>query len=98
MTTWKPSADWKPNMKRPVADLEVRCLTNDAGHVWMHYFDPLPPAVRRRLAESRFNICPACMHLEACKLASQRNQPTVSTYFAVIEAIEQKLLEDILCR
>jgi hypothetical protein len=67
---------------------QVKCLTADAGHVWMHYFDPLPPAVRRRLAESAFNICPACMDIGAHKVAAR---PTVATYFAVIAAIERKL-------
>jgi hypothetical protein len=30
-----------------------------------NYFDRLPAAVRKRLATSRFNICPACMDEEA---------------------------------
>jgi hypothetical protein len=83
-------AGWAPTMEQR-ADLDgrqVKCLTADAGHVWMHYFDPLPPVVRRRLAESCFNICPACMDIEAHKTASR---PTVETYFSVIEEIERKL-------
>jgi hypothetical protein len=80
---------WRPDMERPAGDLEVHCLTNDAGHVWMHRFDPLPPAVRRRLAESAFNICPACMDIEAHAVAGRK--PTVATYFRVIEEIERKL-------
>jgi hypothetical protein len=75
------------------ADLEgrqVKCLTADAGHVWMHCFDPLPPVVRRRLAESCFNICPACMDIEAHKTAQH---PTIETYFAVIDSIERKLAQ-----
>jgi hypothetical protein len=83
-------ADWAPTMEQR-ADLEgrqVKCLTADAGHVWMHCFDPLPPVVRRRLAESCFNICPACMVIHAHKVASR---PTVETYFTVIEEIERKL-------
>jgi hypothetical protein len=55
----------------------------DAG-----YFDRLPPAVRRRLAESPFNICAACMVIDAHKVAAR---PTVATYFNVIAAIEKKL-------
>jgi hypothetical protein len=79
------------------ADLEgrqVKCLIASEGHLWMRdYFDRFPSAVRRRLAESAFNICPACLDEEACVAASRRNEirPTVAMYFIVIEAIERKL-------
>jgi hypothetical protein len=98
----KMRADWAPNMKRPAADLEVRCLTNDEGHVWMHYYDRLPLAVRHRLAESRFNICAACLTIEAeaHTAASKRGQrkPTVAVYLEVIEAIERKLMREEKCQ
>ena len=76
-------------MRRPDGDLEVRCLTNDAGHVWIRYYDRLPPAVRRRLAESPFNICAACLEGEA----QQRGEgkPSVATYLATIRDVERKL-------
>jgi hypothetical protein len=47
----------------------------------------------RRLAESAFNICPACMDEEAHAAARQRKEtkPSVGTYFRAIEAIERKL-------
>jgi hypothetical protein len=79
------------------ADLEgrqVKCLIASEGHLWIRgYFDRLPFRVRRRLAESAFNICPACMDEEAHTAASQRKEtkPSVGTYFLVIEAIERKL-------
>jgi hypothetical protein len=75
---------------------QVKCLTADAGHVWMPSFDRLPAAVRRRLAESEFNICPACMDIEARRVACAGNEcrPSIDTYFAVIEAIEQMLTEE----
>ena len=88
--------DWTPTMEQR-ADLQgrqVKCLIASEGHLWMrHYFDRFPPAVRRRLAESDFNICPACMDEETRTAASQRKEtkPTVGTYFAAIEAIERKL-------
>jgi hypothetical protein len=76
------------------ADLEgrqVKCLIASEGHFWMKsYFDHLPSAVRRRLANSRFNICPACMDEEAHRI---ERKPSLTTYLAVIEAIERKLGE-----
>jgi hypothetical protein len=73
--------DWTPNMEQR-ADLEgrqVKCLIASEGHLWMRaFFDGLPPAVRRRLADSPFNICPACMVAEARRVTAR---PTVATYF-----------------
>jgi hypothetical protein len=73
---------------RSLEGRQVKCLTADEGHVWMPSYDRLPPAVRRRLAQSPFNICAACMAIEARRAASK---PTVEVYFAVIEAIERRL-------
>ena len=67
---------------------QVKCLTADEGHVWMPDFDTLPPAVRRRLAESPFNLCAACVDIEAHRVA---RRPNLNTYVTVIEAIEEKL-------
>jgi hypothetical protein len=95
-TMVKRKADWAPTMEQR-ADLEarqVKCLIASQGHLWMQgYFDRLPSVVRHRLAESAFNICPACMEKEAHAAARQRkeNKPSVGTYFRVIEAIERKL-------
>jgi hypothetical protein len=83
--------DWTPNMEQR-AGLEgrqVKCLIASEGHLWMRgYFDRLPSAVRRRLAESSFNICPACMDIEAHRIT---RKPSVATYFNLIARIEQKL-------
>jgi hypothetical protein len=74
------------------ADLEgrqVKCLIASEGHLWMRgYFDRFPAAVRQRLAESAFNICPACLDGEARRV---ERKPSMATYLAVIEAIEQEL-------
>ena len=91
----KVRVDWSPTMERR-ADLDgrqVKCLTADAGHVWIHYYDKLPAVVRRCLADSAHNICPACMWGEAERVAAAQGlkRPTISIYFAVIKAIEQKL-------
>jgi hypothetical protein len=73
---------------------QVKCLIASEGHLWMRgYFDCLPPVIRHRLAESRFNICPACINEDAHRKASQRNEsrPSISTYLTVIDLIERKL-------
>lgn len=89
---------WAPGMERRVADdkgRQVKCLTADAGHMWMPSYDELPPAVRLRLANSRFNICAACMGIEAGRVAKARRlrRPTLAIYFDVIAAIERELLK-----
>jgi hypothetical protein len=66
---------------------QVRCTTFDEGSVWLHGLDKLPFPVRRRLANSRFNICPTCVDMD-----TRRNgAPTIKLYFTVIEAIERVL-------
>jgi hypothetical protein len=40
---------------------QVVCLTGDAGHEWIHCYDSLPPTVRRRLRNSPYDICAACL-------------------------------------
>ena len=66
---------------------QVRCTTFDEGSVWIHALDELPSPVRRRLANSRFNICPTCVAMDA----RRNGAPTIKLYFAVIEAIERVL-------
>jgi hypothetical protein len=60
------------------------------------YFDRLPVEVRRRLADSRHNICAACLMQEARRQSPRRRRqpPTVEIYFALIAAIEQSLDSD----
>jgi hypothetical protein len=92
----KVRTGWSPTMEQRAADRgakQVKCLTLDAGHVWIHYYDRLPPPVRRRLAESAFNICPACLWGEAARIAATRRlrQPSVAVYLAVIAEIERQL-------
>jgi hypothetical protein len=90
------SRKWTPTMERR-ADRDgrqVKCLIASEGHLWMKgYFDRLPAPVRRRLAESVHNVCPACLSEEACRVASVRQlpRPTIRIYFDVLEAIERAL-------
>ena len=91
---------WTPTLGERLTDAEarqVKCLTADAGHMWMHSYDALPSAVRHRLANSPFNICAACMNIEACRIMDIEacrmvRKPTLAVYFAVIEAIEKELV------
>jgi hypothetical protein len=81
-------------MGQSLTDLEarqVKCLTADAGHIWMPNYDRLPPAVRRRLADSPFNICAACMDIEAHRTIRTGRKPSLAAYFAAIETIETQL-------
>ena len=90
-------AGWKPEMEQRAEPegRQIKCLIASRGRLWIRgYFDRLPSVVRQRLAESAFNICPACMDEEVHTAARQRKEtePSVGTYFRVIEAIEQKLM------
>jgi hypothetical protein len=91
--TRKGADGWMPGMTgRDEQGRQVKCLVADAGHVWMPDFDRLPSVVRRRLAESRHNICAACMAIEADAIAQRRSMDaSVKIYFEVIAAIERQL-------
>jgi hypothetical protein len=67
---------------------QVYCLTADAGHVWIHTYDTLPVAVRRRLRNSPFNVCAAC--LEAFVLPKLRiKHPNWSREKLLLVGIEE---------
>ena len=66
---------------------QVRCTTFDEGSVWIHALDELPPPVRRRLANSRFNICPTCVDIDT----RSNGAPSLRLYFSVIAEIEHTL-------
>src|SRR5262245_39397140 len=90
---------WSPNMMRrrgsTHAAQQVRCLTGYQGSEWIHGVVELHLAVRQRLAESAHSICPSCAHMDACEEAAARGlrRPTISVYFAVIDAIERRLTD-----
>jgi hypothetical protein len=91
----KRESGWTPTMEQR-AGLEgrqVKCLTADAGHVWIHCYDWLPRAVRQRLAASPFNICAACLDIEVKEQAQRRREanPTTAAYLVAIAQIERKL-------
>jgi len=66
---------------------QVRCTTFDPGDIWIHGLDELPAPVRRRLANSRFNICPVCLDADT----RSNGTPSVQLYLAVVAAIERTL-------
>jgi hypothetical protein len=56
--------------------------------MWMkNYFDTLPPPVRRRLRDSPFNLCPACLVTEFAPKVRARH-PEYSGAGALLAAIE----------
>jgi hypothetical protein len=85
--------EWAREQRKDPEGRQVHCLVADEGHLWIHYLDDLHPAVRQRLAESPFNICPACLVIfEVPKVAKRlKKAPTVGLFCAVIDQIEQEL-------
>jgi hypothetical protein len=82
---------WSPTMAQRVRGedaKQIACLTQDAGHVWMHYHDQLPAPVRRRLAASHHNVCAACLTIEAER---REPKPSVATFIRVLVEIERQL-------
>jgi hypothetical protein len=71
---------------------QVECWTTDAGHVWIHYYDHMPPRVRARLRTSSFNLCPACLETRfLCEVQSQH--PGYSREKALLAGIEMMEVE-----
>jgi hypothetical protein len=86
--------DWGlANRARDEQGQQVKCLNTNPGWRWMRsYFDRLPAVVRQRLSDSRFNICAACMTIEAMRIASERGvRLSVKIYIETIEAIEKEM-------
>lgn len=44
-----------------MADKQGICLVGQDGHLYMDVYDQLIPKARLRLANSKFNICSACV-------------------------------------
>lgn len=73
---------------------QTKCWIATEGHIWMRgYFDTLPSAVRQRLRQSPFNICPACLVTKfAPKISKVKGsrQPE-RALFAAIEIMEAEV-------
>jgi hypothetical protein len=73
---------------------QIKCMNANPGYTFMHsQFDRFPEAVRKRLSEARFNMCSACLKLEAERIAHKHGlgRPTVEIYIETIEAIEHEM-------
>jgi hypothetical protein len=69
---------------------QTRCWVSTEGHIWMcGYYDTLPPGVRRRLQQSRFNLCPACLTTYFLPRARRRHRQ--AGFFAAIEIMEDEV-------
>jgi hypothetical protein len=77
-------------------EIQVKCFTNDEGHVWIESYDSLPSAVRQRLRNSPFNLCAAC--LKSFVLPKVRRQHPNYTrekaLFAAIEVMEAEVRKE----
>jgi hypothetical protein len=73
---------------------QIHCWISSEGHLWMRgYFDTLPSAVRQRLRQSPFNICPACLVTKFAPKISKikgSRQPE-RALFAAIEVMEAQV-------
>ncbi len=77
---------------------QTKCWIATEGHIWMvDYFDTLAPAVRQRLRQSPFNICPACLQtIFAPKVRSQhREYSRERALLAAIAVMEGELRKSI---
>jgi len=83
----KLNPEWGSKRMARLDGRQVKCCTYDPGKVWIHTLDNLPPLVRQRLADARYNICPTCVDIDT----RSNGAPTHKLYFAVIAAIEHVL-------
>jgi hypothetical protein len=67
---------------------QILCLTSDGGHVWIHYYDRLPPIVRKRLREAAVNVCPACLVCTILPEVKERH-PDWSNAKALLASVDQ---------
>ena len=74
--------------------LQVRCYTADRGHVWIESYDALPPVVRKRLRNSPFNLCAACLVMFVLPKVRRKYPTREKALFAAIEIMEAEVRKD----
>jgi hypothetical protein len=71
---------------------QTKCWIATGGHIWMRgYFDTLPLSVRRRLRDSPFNLCAACLVTEFLPLTRRRHHSRTQALLAAVEVMEQEV-------
>jgi hypothetical protein len=73
---------------------QTKCWIATHGWMWMeNYFDDLPVAVRQRLRNSPFNLCPACLVTEFLPEVRRRHGEYTreKALLAAIEIMESEL-------
>lgn len=71
---------------------QTKCWIASEGHVWMEsYFDTLPAAVRQRLRQSPFNLCPACLVTEFLPKVRLQQQSLERALLIAIAVMEREL-------
>jgi hypothetical protein len=74
--------------------LQTKCWIAAGGHLWMEgYFDTLPVAVRRRLRNSPYNLCPACLVTEFLPQvkAKQHGLSREQALFVAVQIMESEV-------
>lgn len=66
-----------------------KCFYSTNGHQWMtRFFDELDQAIRKRLSQSPYNLCTACV----IDIAVRKLEfPEPSAYIKAIEEMEQQI-------
>jgi hypothetical protein len=87
-------------MKQTAKQNEINqtyCLIATGGHLWMaDYYDTLPVSVRRRLRNSPYNLCPACLVTEVLpKVQSKPNTPREKLLLAAVEIMEREVRREL---
>jgi hypothetical protein len=79
-------------MSNNQTEIQVKCLTGDEGHVWIKSYDALPSVVRKRLRNSPFNLCAACLVMFVLPKVQKRH-PSYADEQALFTAIEMMEVE-----
>jgi hypothetical protein len=72
---------------------QTRCRISNEGHRWMvGWYDELPPRIRQRLRQSKYNLCAACLVTIYLRKVPkpQRGLSREQALFAAIEIYERE--------
>lgn len=80
--------------KNDEAEIQVKCLIGNEGHVWIHEYDALPAVVRKRLRNSPFNLCAACLQMFVLPRVQRKYPTREKALFAAIEVMEAEVRKE----